>query len=65
MPVDRLKGWGTVLPEERIQIVPIPGDHMSLLEPPNIAALGEALSATLLHEPEPRLADVQANQENR
>jgi arthrofactin-type cyclic lipopeptide synthetase C len=41
---ERLLGWDSVLPEQQIELIPVPGDHQTMMEDPNIAILGKALS---------------------
>ena len=48
---DPLRGWGSVLPAERRRVLAVPGDHFSILSPPNVAALGRALSRALAQPP--------------
>jgi arthrofactin-type cyclic lipopeptide synthetase C len=44
---DPLRGWGAVLPEEQIEVISIPGDHLSMMDPPHASVLGRALSRVL------------------
>jgi arthrofactin-type cyclic lipopeptide synthetase C len=37
-----------VLPAEQIRVIPVPGNHLTMMEPPHIGSLGEAISRTLL-----------------
>jgi thioesterase domain-containing protein/aryl carrier-like protein len=45
--VDSSSGWETVLPAEQIRSISVPGNHYSMMESPQIASLGEALSLSL------------------
>ncbi|MDR2012563.1 MAG: hypothetical protein LBQ20_05890 [Rhodanobacter sp.] len=40
-------GWDEVLPAERISLVFIPGDHLSMMQEPNVATLGAQLSCCI------------------
>ncbi len=46
---DASRGWGAVAPEGLIHIIPVPGNHKSMMEKPHIASLGAAISRTI-HE---------------
>ncbi|MDR2012348.1 MAG: amino acid adenylation domain-containing protein [Rhodanobacter sp.] len=37
-------GWNEVLPAERMSLTFVPGDHLSMIQEPNVAALGAQLS---------------------
>ena len=39
-----LSGWAMVLPEKRIRIVPVPGNHQTMMALPHIETLGRSLS---------------------
>jgi amino acid adenylation domain-containing protein len=41
------RGWRDLLPERLLQVTPVPGTHQSMMDPPNAAVLGEALSRGL------------------
>ncbi|HEX6371265.1 MAG TPA: thioesterase domain-containing protein, partial [Longimicrobium sp.] len=41
------RGWRDLLPEGSLQVTPVPGTHQSMMDPPNAAVLGEALSRGL------------------
>jgi amino acid adenylation domain-containing protein len=41
---DATRGWGAFHPEGWLRVTPVPGTHLSMMQPPNAAALGEALS---------------------
>jgi thioesterase domain-containing protein len=41
------RGWRDLLPERSLQVTPVPGTHQSMMDPPNAAVLGEALSRGL------------------
>jgi amino acid adenylation domain-containing protein len=41
------RNWETVLPVEQIRLLPVPGTHLSMMESPQIEALGDAISQTL------------------
>jgi thioesterase domain-containing protein/aryl carrier-like protein len=42
-----LHNWELALPAEQIRLMPVPGTHQSIMAPPHIASLGEALSLAL------------------
>jgi arthrofactin-type cyclic lipopeptide synthetase C len=44
---DPTRGWGAFHPERLLRVTPVPGTHLSMMQPPNAAALGEALSRAL------------------
>ncbi|HEU4881042.1 MAG TPA: thioesterase domain-containing protein, partial [Longimicrobium sp.] len=44
---DPSRGWRDLLPEGSLQVTPVPGTHSSMMDPPNVAVLGEALSRGL------------------
>jgi arthrofactin-type cyclic lipopeptide synthetase C len=37
-------GWNTVFPASQIRVIDVPGTHLTIMEKPNIASLGQALS---------------------
>ncbi len=37
-------GWNQIVPKSQMQVVPVPGNHQSMMEDPHIASLGAALS---------------------
>jgi arthrofactin-type cyclic lipopeptide synthetase C len=41
-------GWQLLLPMDQIVIVPVPGTHSSVMEPPHIQHLGRAVSEALM-----------------
>jgi len=41
------RGWRDLLPEGALQVTPVPGTHQSMMDPPNVTMLGEALSRAL------------------
>ncbi|MFL5381246.1 MAG: thioesterase domain-containing protein, partial [Longimicrobiaceae bacterium] len=41
------RGWRVTLPATQLRVTPVPGTHLSMMRPPNTAALGEALSRAL------------------
>jgi thioesterase domain-containing protein len=42
---DLLLGWDSVMPEQQIQLIPVPGSHYTMMsDPDNIEALGRAIS---------------------
>ena len=43
-PVDRLRGWGAILPQHLIHVIPIYGTHISMLRSPHLRGLGRILS---------------------
>ncbi|HEU0015837.1 MAG TPA: alpha/beta fold hydrolase, partial [Longimicrobium sp.] len=44
---DPSRGWAAVLPAPLLQVVPVPGTHLSMMSPPHAGALGAALSRRL------------------
>jgi thioesterase domain-containing protein len=42
-----LRNWELVLPARQIRLIPVPGTHLSIMEPPNVAYLGAALSQAM------------------
>ncbi len=46
-PDDPWRGWGGVVSEDQIQVVPVPGNHLTMMKDPWIASLGAALSRAL------------------
>jgi arthrofactin-type cyclic lipopeptide synthetase C len=44
---DPSHGWRDLLPERWLRVTPVPGTHQSMMDPPNVAVLGEALSRRL------------------
>ncbi|HKX33394.1 MAG TPA: amino acid adenylation domain-containing protein [Blastocatellia bacterium] len=53
------RNWEAVVPERQIELIPVPGDHMSMMKPPHVAVVGAALSEALgrarqvsIHQPE-------------
>jgi thioesterase domain-containing protein/aryl carrier-like protein len=46
-PGDRFLGWQTVLPAEQVRLISVPGNHLTMMEAPHNALLGEALSRAL------------------
>ncbi|ERN40833.1 thioesterase domains of type I polyketide synthase or non-ribosomal peptide synthetase, partial [Rubidibacter lacunae KORDI 51-2] len=40
-------GWETVISKEHIHVVPVPGNHWTMMDPPNISCLGTSLSKAL------------------
>jgi phthiocerol/phenolphthiocerol synthesis type-I polyketide synthase D len=46
-------GWGPLCP--RLTVVPVPGDHLSLIDPPNVEVIADHLRAVLRKHPWPRL----------
>jgi thioesterase domain-containing protein len=43
---DPMEQWGDIFTGP-VEIVPIPGDHMSMLKPPQVDYLADKISATL------------------
>ncbi|HVH13184.1 MAG TPA: hypothetical protein VM759_09035, partial [Longimicrobium sp.] len=41
------RGWRDLLPEGSLQVTPVPGTHQTMMDPPNAAVLGAALSRGL------------------
>ncbi|MBZ5525497.1 MAG: amino acid adenylation domain-containing protein, partial [Acidobacteriia bacterium] len=37
-------GWNTAFPESQIRVIEVPGTHLTIMEKPNVATLGQALS---------------------
>ncbi len=46
-PDDAYRGWAEVMPLPKIHVVPVPGDHDSMMRDPHIASLGAALSRAI------------------
>ncbi|WP_330241206.1 amino acid adenylation domain-containing protein [Streptomyces sp. NBC_00525] len=46
-PAQPLGGWDRALPDVDFTRVPVPGTHQSMLRPPHLAAVGEALTRAL------------------
>jgi thioesterase domain-containing protein len=46
-PDDIKRGWDKVMPAARINVVPVPGDHLSMMRDPHVASLGEELSRAI------------------
>jgi thioesterase domain-containing protein/aryl carrier-like protein len=44
------KGWQQLLPMDQIIVVGVPGTHASLIHPPHIKHVGQAVSASMLEE---------------
>ncbi|HET7232814.1 MAG TPA: amino acid adenylation domain-containing protein, partial [Longimicrobium sp.] len=44
---DPSRGWRATLPAARLRVTPVPGTHLSMMQAPNAATLGEALSRAL------------------
>ncbi|HEX6371263.1 MAG TPA: thioesterase domain-containing protein, partial [Longimicrobium sp.] len=44
---DSSRGWRDLLPERSLQVTPVPGTHLSMMDPSNVAVLGQALSRGL------------------
>jgi arthrofactin-type cyclic lipopeptide synthetase C len=44
---DPARGWGAFHPRGWLRVTPVPGTHLSMMRPPNAAALGEALSRAM------------------
>ena len=42
--LDPFLGWDAVVPDHLLKVVPIPGDHFSMMEDPHIEPLGHAIS---------------------
>jgi thioesterase domain-containing protein len=38
------RGWRATVPEAQLRVTPVPGTHLSMMQAPNAATLGEALS---------------------
>jgi len=52
---DSSRGWNKVLPDERLSIIPVPGDHYSMMEDPHVATLGIELSRCIRRRASSRL----------
>ncbi|EXL31150.1 Syringopeptin synthetase C [Pseudomonas syringae pv. syringae str. B301D-R] len=51
-------GWDSVLPVSQLRSIKVAGDHMSMMKPPHIEGLGQAISQALADLPDrPREAD--------
>jgi len=44
---DPFLGWDAVIPDHLLKVVPIPGDHFSMMEEPHIEHLGQAISLVI------------------
>jgi arthrofactin-type cyclic lipopeptide synthetase C len=44
---DTSRGWSAVVPDGQLSIIPVPGDHWSVMEEPHVAHLGTALSSAI------------------
>jgi arthrofactin-type cyclic lipopeptide synthetase C len=44
---DPTRGWGVFHTERLLRVTPVPGTHLSMMQPPNAAALGEALARAM------------------
>src|SRR5262245_45352960 len=44
---DKSRGWSAVVPAQQLSIIPVPGDHWSMMEKPHVAHLGTALSSAI------------------
>jgi arthrofactin-type cyclic lipopeptide synthetase C len=44
---DPTRGWGAFHSPRLLRVAPVPGTHLSMMQPPNAAVLGEALSRAL------------------
>jgi arthrofactin-type cyclic lipopeptide synthetase C len=44
---DIRRGWDQVLPLNQIHVVPVPGNHLSMVTKPHVALLGAALSRAI------------------
>ncbi|HWK88508.1 MAG TPA: amino acid adenylation domain-containing protein, partial [Longimicrobium sp.] len=44
---DPSRGWAAVLPASLLQVIPVPGTHLSMMSAPHTGALGAALSGRL------------------
>jgi arthrofactin-type cyclic lipopeptide synthetase C len=53
---DPSRGWGALLGNQ-LELVTVPGTHRSMMEPPNVAQLGEAMSRAILRRPSPPAPD--------
>ncbi|MBV9759991.1 MAG: amino acid adenylation domain-containing protein, partial [Acidobacteriaceae bacterium] len=40
-------GWEVIVPDNLLHLIPVPGDHLSMMSSPNVAALGRSLSAAI------------------
>nr|WP_232214622.1 non-ribosomal peptide synthetase [Rubidibacter lacunae] len=45
--VSRSGGWDTVISKEHIHFVSVPGNHWTMMDPPNISCLGASVSKSL------------------
>ncbi|WP_158847879.1 type I polyketide synthase [Saccharothrix deserti] len=50
-------GWSDTV--DRLDIVPVPGDHLSMIDPPNVEVLAAHLNALLADTPVPRPGEAQ------
>ncbi|WP_420127864.1 amino acid adenylation domain-containing protein, partial [Longimicrobium sp.] len=44
---DQSRGWRAMLPAGQFRVISVPGTHLSMMQAPNAASLGEALSRAL------------------
>jgi hypothetical protein len=49
---DPMLGWSRVLPLDQITRIEVPGNHLTMMEPPNISLLGEAITTALAATPD-------------
>jgi thioesterase domain-containing protein/aryl carrier-like protein len=57
-PDDIQRGWGQIMPQEKIRVIAVPGDHYSMVGQ-HVASLGAALSRAMseLEPPQPKNGD--------
>jgi arthrofactin-type cyclic lipopeptide synthetase C len=41
------RGWQATLPAAQLQVTPVPGTHLSMMQAPNVATLGETVSRAI------------------
>lgn len=46
-PVAPLKGWGEILSQDQLRLIPMSGSSEAMLSPPQVAALGQALGEAI------------------
>ena len=40
-------GWDAIVSKNHIRVIPVPGTHISMMEPPNVESVGESLSCAI------------------
>jgi arthrofactin-type cyclic lipopeptide synthetase C len=47
--VEARRGWNALLPDARLRVTPVPGAHLTMMQPAHVGALGRAVTLAL-HE---------------